>query len=129
MLFVWQSAVAKTSGGHSLALAYQGAGFADRNQAIPVRFKIEDDTSGLRAGQFVTVLATTTDKREGIAVPRASVIRTRQDLAFEHPRRNISSRGRFASSRSMASMYLSFSGLTAGARIVIQGAELLDQVR
>jgi RND family efflux transporter MFP subunit len=126
-----QSAVAKTSGGRSLALVYQGAGFADRNQAIPVHFKIDDDTSGLRAGQFVTVLAATTDEREGIAVPRASVIRTQagQDLAFEHI-----SAERFEP-RSVriepldGEHVLIISGLTAGARIVTHGAELLDQVR
>jgi RND family efflux transporter MFP subunit len=126
-----QSAVAKISGGRSLALAYQGAGFADRNQAIPVHFKIEDDTSGLRAGQFVTVLAATTDEREGIAVPRASVVRTQsgQDLAFEH-----TSAERFEP-RSVriepldGERVLIVSGLKAGARIVTQGAELLDQVR
>jgi RND family efflux transporter MFP subunit len=126
-----QSAVAKTSRGRSLTLAYQGAGFADRNQAIPVHFKIDDDTSGLRAGQFVTVLAATTDEREGIAVPRASVIRTQggQDLAFEHL-----SAERFEP-RSVriepldGERVLIVSGLKAGARIVKQGAELLDQVR
>jgi cobalt-zinc-cadmium efflux system membrane fusion protein len=126
-----QSALAKTSGGRSLALAYQGAGFADRNQAIPVQFKIEDDTGGLRAGQFVTVLAATSDEREGIAVPRASVVRTQtgQDLAFEH-----TSAERFVP-RSVriepldGEHVLIITGLTAGARIVTQGAELLDQVR
>jgi RND family efflux transporter MFP subunit len=126
-----QSAVAKTSGGRSLALAYQGAGFADRNQAIPVQFKIEDDTGGLRAGQFVTVLAATSDEREGIAVPRASLVRTQtgQDLAFEH-----TSAERFVP-RSVriepldGEHLLIVAGLMAGARIVTQGAELLDQVR
>jgi len=126
-----QSALAKTSGGRSLALAYQGAGFADRNQAIPVQFKIDDDTGGLRAGQFVTVVAATSDEREGIAVPRASVVRTQtgQDLAFEH-----TSAERFVP-RSVriepldGEHVLIIAGLTAGARIVTQGAELLDQVR
>jgi hypothetical protein len=126
-----QSAVAKTSGGRSLTLAYQGAGFADRNQAIPVQFKIEDDTGGLRAGQFVTVLAATSDEREGIAVPRASVVRTQtgQDLAFEH-----TSAERFVPQSVRiepldGERVLIVTGLTAGARIVTQGAELLDQVR
>jgi RND family efflux transporter MFP subunit len=126
-----QSAVAKTSGGRSLALVYQGSGFADRNQAVPVHFKIVDDASGLRAGQFVTVLAATEDEREGIAVPRASVVRTQtgQDLAFEH-----TSAERFEP-RSVriepldGERVLVVSGLNAGARIVTQGAELLDQVR
>jgi RND family efflux transporter MFP subunit len=126
-----QSAEAKTSGGRSLALVYQGAGFADRNQAVPVHFKIEGDTSGLRAGQFVTVLAATEDEREGIAVPRASVVRTQtgQDLAFEH-----TAAERFEP-RSVriepldGERVLVVSGLKAGARFVTQGAELLDQMR
>ena len=54
-----QSAIAKTSAGRILPLGYQGAGFADRNQAVPVHFRIEGDVSGLRAGQFVTVLSAT----------------------------------------------------------------------
>ena len=126
-----QTATAKISGGRSLALAYQGAGFADRNQAVPVHFKIEEDTSGLRAGQFVTVLAATEDERQGIAIPRAAVVRTQSglDLAFEHI-----SAERFEP-RSLriepldGERVLVVSGLNAGARIVIQGAELLDQVR
>ncbi len=126
-----QSAMARTSGGHSLALAYQGTGFADRNQAVPVHFKIEGDTGGLRAGQFVTVLAVTQDERQGIAIPRAAIVRTQSgsDLAFEH-----TSAERFEP-RSVriepldGERVLVVSGLNTGTRIVIQGAELLDQVR
>src|SRR4029079_14764586 len=81
-----QSAIAKTSAGRILPLGYQGAGLADRNQAVPVHFRIEGDTSGLRAGQFVTVLSATPEQKEGIAVARASVVRSQngQDLVFEH---------------------------------------------
>ena len=126
-----QSAIAKTSTGRILPLGYQGAGFADRNQAVPVHFRIEGDTSGLRAGQFVTVLSATPERKEGIAVPRASVVRSQngQDLVFEH-----SSAERFEP-RSVrvepldGDRVLVVSGLKPGVRIVTQGAELLDQVR
>jgi membrane fusion protein, heavy metal efflux system len=126
-----QSAMAKTSGGRSLALVYQGSGFADRNQAVPVHFKIDADTSGLRAGQFVTVLAATEDEREGIAVPRASVVRTQsgQDLAFEHTSAERFERRSVRIEPLDGERVLVLSGLKAGARIVVQGAELLDQVR
>jgi cobalt-zinc-cadmium efflux system membrane fusion protein len=125
------TAAAKTSGGHTFPLSYQGTGFADRNQAVPVHFKIEGDTGGLRAGQFVTVLAATEDKRQGIALSRASVVRTQggEDLAFEH-----TSAERFEP-RSVrvepldGERVLVTSGLSAGARVVTQGAELLDQLR
>lgn len=126
-----QSAIAKTSAGRILPLGYQGAGFADRNQAVPVHFRIEGDVSGLRAGQFVTVLSATQEEKRGIAVPRASVVRSQngQDLVFEH-----SSAERFEP-RSVrlepldGDRVLVVSGLNEGVRIVTQGAELLDQVR
>ncbi|MGZ3287137.1 MAG: efflux RND transporter periplasmic adaptor subunit [Xanthobacteraceae bacterium] len=126
-----QSAIAKTSTGRILPLGYQGAGFADRNQAVPVHFRIEGDVSGLRAGQFVTVLSATQEEKRGIAVPRASVVRSQngQDLVFEH-----SSAERFEP-RSVrlepldGDRVLVVSGLNEGVRIVTQGAELLDQVR
>jgi len=126
-----QSAIAKTSVGRILPLGYQGAGFADRNQAVPVHFRIEGDVSGLRAGQFVTVLSATQEEKRGIAVPRASVVRSQngQDLVFEH-----SSAERFEP-RSVrlepldGDRVLVVSGLNEGVRIVTQGAELLDQVR
>ena len=126
-----QTAIAKTSMGRVLPLGYQGAGFADRNQAVPVHFRIDGNTSGLRAGQFVTVLSATQEQKEGIAVPRASVVRSQngQDLVFEH-----SSAERFEP-RSVrvepldGDRVLVVSGLKPGVRIVTQGAELLDQVR
>ncbi len=126
-----QTAIAKTSTGRVLPLGYQGAGFADRNQAVPVHFRIDGNTSGLRAGQFVTVLSATQEQKEGIAVPRASVVRSQngQDLVFEH-----SSAERFEP-RSVrvepldGDRVLVVSGLKPGVRIVTQGAELLDQVR
>jgi membrane fusion protein, heavy metal efflux system len=126
-----QTAIAKTSTGRVLPLGYQGAGFADRNQAVPVHFRIDGNTSGLRAGQFVTVLSATEEQKEGIAVPRASVVRSQngQDLVFEH-----SSAERFEP-RSVrvepldGDRVLVVSGLKPGVRIVTQGAELLDQVR
>ena len=92
--------------GAALPLGYQGAGFADRNQAVPVHFRIEGDASGLRAGQFVTVLAATEEEKQGIAVPRASVVRSAErpgSSSSSTARPSGSSRARCASSRSMAS--------------------------
>ena len=85
---------------------YQGAGFADRSQSIPVHFAIEGDTAGLRAGQFVTVLAETDDAKQGLAVPRTQHRARRQRPGFRlraRLRPSGSSRAACASSRSMAS--------------------------
>jgi len=122
---------ARTGTGRALTLTYQGAGFADRNQAIPVHFRIDSETYGLRVGQFVTVLAATEDERQGLAVPRASVVRSQagQDIVFEHI-----SAERFQPRPVRVEPFdgdrvLVVSGLASGARVVTQGAELLDQIR
>ncbi len=80
------TATARLGDGRSLALQYRGAGLSDRNQAIPVQFALEGETSGLRIGQFVTVLAGTDAERTGVALPRSSVVRggDGQDVVYEH---------------------------------------------
>lgn len=125
------SASATTAYGRSLPLAFRGSGFADRSQAIPVHFAIEGDTSGLRAGQFVTVQAATDERRDGVAVPRSAVVRTAngQHFIFEHiaPERFVPRPVRVEPLD--GSRVLIVSGAGAGQRIVTQGADLLDHVR
>lgn len=117
--------------GQTLELAHVGTGFADRNQAIPVHFSITRGSSGLRAGQFLTVLAATADVRRGVAVPRQAVLRgsNGQSLVFEH-----SNAERFVPREVRIEpldgvQVLIISGVEAGRRIVTQGAELLSQIR
>ncbi|XIA66528.1 efflux RND transporter periplasmic adaptor subunit [Bradyrhizobium sp. TZ2] len=81
-----RGARASTYTGRNYDLMYQGTGFADRSQSVPVHFAVTGDTAGLRAGQFLTVLVTTDDTKEGVAVPRSSVVRgsNGQDFVYEH---------------------------------------------
>ncbi|MFD1356225.1 efflux RND transporter periplasmic adaptor subunit, partial [Methylorubrum suomiense] len=81
-----QDATARLADGRTLRLAYQGTGLADRNQAIPVQFAVQGDATGLRVGQFVTVLAGTDTEQSGLALPRAAVVRAGngQDVVYEH---------------------------------------------
>lgn len=126
-----RGARASTYTGRNYDLVYQGTGFADRSQSVPVHFAVTGDTAGLRAGQFLTVLVTTDETKEGLAVPRSSVVRgsNGQDFVYEH----------IAPERFMArsvrtepldgDRVLIVSGFTPGKRIVSQGADLLDHVR
>jgi RND family efflux transporter MFP subunit len=126
-----RGARASTYTGRNYDLLYQGTGFADRSQSVPVHFAVTGDTAGLRAGQFLTVLVTTDDAKEGVAVPRSSVVRgsNGQDFVYEH----------IAPERFMArsvrtepldgDRVLIVSGFAPGKRIVSQGADLLDHVR
>jgi hypothetical protein len=79
----------------------------------------------------VTVLATTAEAHDGIAVPRASVLRgaNGQNLVWEHVAAE-----RFVSREVRTepldgTRVLVQAGLEPGQRVVTQGAELLNQVR
>jgi multidrug efflux pump subunit AcrA (membrane-fusion protein) len=125
------NANALTASGKRLPLTHRGSGFADRNQSVPVHFAIEGDLSGLRVGQFVTVLVATDDRREGIAIPRSALVRSAngQDFIYEHVGAE-----RFAPRPVRVEpldgeRVLVLAGLEPGKRVVSQGAELLDHVR
>lgn len=119
------------AGGRSVDLAYVGTGLADRNQSVPIHFAVRGDASGLRAGQFLTVLATTTDERSGMAVPREAVLRgsNGQSIVYEHsnPERFVPREVRIE--QLDAERVLIIAGIEPGKRIVTQGAELLNQIR
>ncbi|MGL4240858.1 MAG: efflux RND transporter periplasmic adaptor subunit [Beijerinckiaceae bacterium] len=126
-----KTGTARLNDGRSLKLEYQGTGFADRNQAIPIHFAVSESTRGLRMGQLLTVLAETEETRTGIAVPRTAVVRAGngQMIVYEH-----SNAERFVPREVRVEpldgdRVLVISGLEPARRIVTQGVELLNQIR
>ncbi len=125
-----QHANAQASG-KELSLVFRGAGFADRNQSIPLHFAIEGAVPGLRIGQFVTVFAETPDEQRGLAIPRTGIVRTTsgQDAVYEHIGAE-----RFALRPVRIEpldglRVLIMDGLASDTRVVVQGAELIDHIR
>lgn len=125
------SANGRFGDGRTVTLAYRGSGLADRNQAIPIQFCVEGAARGLRAGQLLTVLASTTDERTGIAVPRTSVLRgpNGQSIVYEHTNAERFLPREVRVEPLDGTRVLIVSGVEAGKRIVTQGAELLNQIR
>ncbi|GEP01536.1 efflux RND transporter periplasmic adaptor subunit [Methylobacterium haplocladii] len=125
------NATARFADGRTLSLVYQGAGLADRNQAIPVQFAVKGDTSGLRVGQFLTVLAGTDAEQSGLALPRAAVVRSGngQAIVYEHVAAERFEPRQVRVEPLDGANVLVAEGVGAGRRIVTEGAELLDQVR
>jgi hypothetical protein len=117
--------------GRTVPLAYRGSGLADRNQAIPIQFSVEVVARGLRAGQLLTVFASTNDERTGIAVPRTSVLRgpNGQSIVYEHTNAERFLPREVRVEALDGDQVLIVSGIDAGKRIVTQGAELLNQIR
>ena len=96
-----------------------------------MHFAVDGNTEGVWAGQFVTVFASLAEKRRGVLLPRAAVVRAAngQHVVFEHV-----SAERFEARDVKIEMLdadhvLVTGGLADGKRVVMQGAELLDQVR
>ncbi|WP_137133305.1 HlyD family efflux transporter periplasmic adaptor subunit [Rhizobium sp. FKY42] len=117
--------------GRTATLSYRGSGLADRNQAIPIHFSVDENPEGIRAGQLLTVLSSTMDKRTGIAVPRTSVLRgsNGQSLVYEHTNAERFVPREVRTEPLDGDRLLVVSGIEAGKRIVTQGAELLNQIR
>ncbi len=125
------SANGRFGDGRTVPLAYRGSGLAERNQAIPIQFSVEGEARGLRAGQLLTVLASTSDERTGIAVPRTSVLRgpNGQSIVYEHTNAERFLPREVRVEPLDGNQVLIVSGIEAGKRIVTQGAELLNQIR
>lgn len=117
--------------GGTLRLRHQGSGLADRNQAVPVQFSIEGEGGALRPGQLLTVLARSTQERRGIALPRTAVVRgaNGQAIVYEHGNAERFVPREIRVEPLDAARVLAVSGLGPGRRIVVQGAELLNQIR
>jgi membrane fusion protein, heavy metal efflux system len=117
--------------GRTVDLDHLGTGLADRNQAVPIHFSIRGTALALRAGQFVTVLASTSEEKLGIALPREAILRgaNGQSVVYEHTNAE-----RFAIREVRVlpldgSHVMIVAGIEAGQRIVTRGAELLNQIR
>lgn len=124
-------ATGRPSAGESFPLTFVGSGLSDRAQAVPVHFSVAGEARGLRAGQLLTVAATLAETRNGIAVPRAAVLRgaNGRSLVWEHtnPERFVPREVRVEPLD--GERVLIVAGIEAGRRIVTGGAELLNQIR
>lgn len=126
-----RNASARLADNRVLALDYQGTGFADRSQAIPIHFAVTGETRGLRPGQLLTVLAESDESRTGIAVPRTSVLRAAngQSVVFEHASAEWFVAREVRTEPLDGERVLIVAGIEPGRRIVSQGSELLNQIR
>ncbi|HYC04932.1 MAG TPA: HlyD family efflux transporter periplasmic adaptor subunit [Azospirillaceae bacterium] len=122
---------AVTDGGAELRLTPVGQGPARRAGAVPLVFRVEQPPAGLSVGTPVTVHAATAASLEGILLPRDAVVRGADGLptVWEHvgPQRF---RPRAVRIEEVGGdRVLVTAGLEPGARVVVAGAGLLNQIR
>jgi cobalt-zinc-cadmium efflux system membrane fusion protein len=126
-----ESASARAANGNTVDLVFRGSAAVLRNQSIAVQFAIDGKPEDIWAGQFVTVFASLPEKRRGIRLPRAALIRTAngQYIVFEHvSAERFEARAVKAEALDADSVIVT-AGIADGKRVVVLGAELLDQVR
>lgn len=124
------SAIAVASG-QSVPLKFLGRGPALRQQAQPLLFRVEQPNGALAVGRPVTVLIQSKQELGGIVVPASAIVRASNGLpqVWEHVAAErfeaIAVRTAPLDGRNV----LITAGVKAGTRLVIEGAEFINQVR
>lgn len=126
-----KDALANTADGRSVALQYVGRALALRQQAVPLRFKVSSKDASLSVGEPITVTASINETLSALPVPRASIVRAAngQSIVWAHVDAE-RFEPRVVQSAPLDSQRVGIiSGLKPGARLVVRGAELINQVR
>ncbi|QFR32688.1 efflux RND transporter periplasmic adaptor subunit [Ancylobacter sp. TS-1] len=126
-----RSATAITGDGRSFALAFIGGGMTLSNQAIPLRFRVVGAHEGLSVGKPVTVIVQQDKTIAGIPVPASSVIRDAdgRSIVWERTGAETFMPRQVRATRIAGNQMVVESGLADGARVVTDGASLLNQIR
>jgi cobalt-zinc-cadmium efflux system membrane fusion protein len=126
-----ERASARNQSGRTIDLLFRGSAAALRNQSIAVQFTIAGSTENVWPGQFVTVFASLPAKQRGILLPRSAVVRSAsgQHVVFEHIAAERFEARVVKAEVLDADKMLVTAGIADGKRVVVRGAELLDQVR
>jgi membrane fusion protein, heavy metal efflux system len=127
----FEQPVASTQNGVSLPLSFVGRSRSLRQQSAVVHFEITAPPASLDVGTPVTVHAQAGEAVAGIVLPKSAVVRSAngEDIVWRHtdPERFMPTPVRI--SPFDGSRVLVQAGLSQGQRIVVQGAELISQVR
>ncbi|HEV7369756.1 efflux RND transporter periplasmic adaptor subunit [Arenibaculum sp.] len=126
-----RDAAALTPDGQALELDFVGGGLTLSNQAIPLQFRVRSTGDGLSVGQPVTVIVRSQRTVTGVPVPAASIVRDGdgRTLVWERSAAEIFVPRQVQAERLAGDQMIVRSGLTAGTRVVVDGASILRQVR
>lgn len=126
-----RSATAVTGDGRSFKLEFIGGGLTLSNQAIPLRFRVVGAHEGLSVGKPVTVIVQQNRAIAGIPVPASSVIRDAdgRSIVWERTGAETFMPRQVRATRIAGNQMVVESGLSDGARVVTEGASLLNQIR
>lgn len=118
-------------GGKPLSLSFRGFGRALQQQATLVQFAVEDAPATLAIGQPVRVTAQNGASVSGIIVPRDAVVRgsNGEALVWRHTDPERFEAKPVRTEPFDAARLVIRAGIATGERIVVRGAEHLNQIR
>lgn len=118
-------------GGKPLSLSFRGTGRALQQQATLVQFAVEDPLETVAIGQPVRVTARNGTSVSGIILPRDAVVRggNGEALVWRHTDPERFEPRPVRTEPFDATRLVIRSGVAAGERIVVRGAEHLNQIR
>ena len=125
------SASAKATDGTPIKVGFVGRGLSLRQGAVPLQFRIENPPASLSVGAPVTVIANVATQETGFALPRTAVVRMPNggSAVWDH----VTAERFVARPVRLQPLdggnVLVLAGVKADQRIVVQGADLLNQVR
>jgi membrane fusion protein, heavy metal efflux system len=126
-----ERATAIGGGSVAMKLSFQGWGRTLQQQATVLHFAISDPISSLRIGQPVTVTAQRGDTTTGVIIDRDAIVRggNGESIVWRHVEPEFFEARSVRTEPFDATHVLVAAGIGDGERIVIRGAELIDQVR
>ncbi len=125
------SASAKATDGTPLQVKFVGRGLMLRQGATPLQFQIENPPASLSVGAPVTVIANLSAQESGFALPRTAVVRMPNggSAVWDHVTAERFVPRPVRLQPLDGGNVLVLAGLKPEQRIVVQGADLLNQVR
>jgi membrane fusion protein, heavy metal efflux system len=125
------SADALSSVGGSYKLKFISRGPQLQKQTIPLYFHIENPDGRLSVGSVVSVLMQTSDRRRGMLVPREAVVRDTagQSIVWHHTQAESFVPLPVRVEAVDGDQVLVIAGLKPNTRIVVESADLLNEIR
>ncbi len=124
-------ATAVTTGGQTMALAFRGFSRALQQHASMVQFAIPEPPRDLNIGQPVTILAKSGAAVTGLIVPRDAVVRSGngEAVVWLHVEPERFEARPVRTQPFDATRLIVAAGVAEGERIVVRGADLINQIR